>query len=148
MPAMRTARERSMQDMFDSAKRAAGAVMSRAAWEAERTQRIGAIQRELGLLQRERSSLLDQLAATVIDLARRNEPMPPALKALADRLAAMEDEVKRARTAIQAIQTEKYQQNAAPYSVGVAGPEKACPTCGARMPTTARFCSSCGGRLA
>ena len=51
-----------MQDMFDNAKRAAGAMMSRAAWEAERTQRIAAIQRELGLLQRERAALLDQLA--------------------------------------------------------------------------------------
>lgn len=137
-----------MQDMFDNAKRAAGAMMSRAAWEAERTQRIGAIQRELGLLQRERGALLDQLAGTISDLARRNEPMHPALKAIADRLATMEDEVKRAQAAIQAIQSEKYQPTAAPYSVGVAGPEKACPTCGARMPTSARFCSSCGGRLA
>ncbi|MDE3229655.1 MAG: zinc-ribbon domain-containing protein [Chloroflexota bacterium] len=137
-----------MQDMFDNAKRAAGAMMSRAAWEAERTQRIGAIQRELGLLQRERASLLDQLAGTVTELSHRNEPMQPALKAIADRLAAMESEVKRAQAAIQTIQSEKYQPMAAPYSVGVAGPEKACPTCGARMPTSARFCSSCGARLA
>lgn len=137
-----------MQDMFGSAKRAAGAMMSRAAWEAERTQRIAAIQRELGLLQRERAALLDQLAGTVTDLARRGEAMQPALKAIADRLVAMEDEVKRAQSAIQTIQSEKYQPTAAPYSVGVAGPEKACPTCGARMPTSARFCSSCGARLA
>lgn len=137
-----------MQDMFDNAKRAAGAMMSRAAWEAERNQRIAAIQRELGLLQRERASLLDQLAGTVTELSRRNEPMQPALKAIADRLAAMEGEVKRAQAAIQTIQSEKYQPTAAPYSVGVAGPEKACPTCGARMPTSARFCSSCGARLA
>lgn len=137
-----------MQDMFGNAKRAAGAMMSRAAWEAERTQRIAAIQRELGLLQRERAALLDQLAGTVTDLARRGEAMQPALKAIADRLVAMEDEVKRAQSAIQTIQSEKYQPTAAPYSVGVAGPEKACPTCGARMPTSARFCSSCGARLA
>ncbi|HEX8733017.1 MAG TPA: zinc-ribbon domain-containing protein [Ktedonobacterales bacterium] len=137
-----------MQDMFDNAKRAAGAMMSRAAWEAERNQRIAAIQRELGLLQRERASLLDQLAGTVTELSRRNEPMQPALKAIADRLAAMEGEVKRAQAAIQTIQSGKYQPTAAPYSVGVAGPEKACPTCGARMPTSARFCSSCGARLA
>lgn len=136
-----------MQDMFDSAKRAAGAMMSRAAWEAERTQRIAAIQRELGLLQRERSALLDQLAGTVSDLARRGEMMPPALKAIADRLAAMEEEVNRAHVAIQTIQSERYQPTAAPYSVSVAGPEKACPTCGARMAASARFCSSCGARL-
>jgi septal ring factor EnvC (AmiA/AmiB activator) len=137
-----------MQDMFGSAKRAAGAMMSRAAWEAERTQRIAAIQRELGLLQRERAALLDQLAGTVSDLARRGEAMQPALKAIADRLAAMEDEVKRAQAAIQTIQSEKYQPTAAPYAVGAAGPERSCPTCGARMPTAARFCSSCGARLA
>lgn len=136
-----------MQDMFDNAKRAAGAMMGRAAWEAERTQRIAAIQRELGLLQRERAALLDQLAGTVSDLARRGEAMQPALKAIADRLAAMEDEVKRAQAAIQTIQSEKYQPTAAPYAVGAAGPEKSCPTCGARMPASARFCSSCGARL-
>jgi DNA repair exonuclease SbcCD ATPase subunit len=137
-----------MQDMFDSAKRAAGAMVGRAAWEAEKTQRIGAIQRELGLLQRERAALLDQLAGAAIDLSRRNEAMQPALKAIADRLAAMEDEVRRAQSAIQTIQSEKYQPTAAPYSVSVSGPEKACPTCGARMPASARFCSSCGARLA
>ena len=137
-----------MQDMFDNARRAAGAMMGRAAWEAERTQRIAAIQRELGLLQRERAALLDQLAGAVVDLARRGDAMQPALKAIADRLAAMEDEVKRAQSAIQTIQSEKYQPTAAPYSVGATGPEKPCPTCGARMPTNARFCSSCGARLA
>ena len=136
-----------MQDMFDNAKRAAGAMMSRAAWEAERTQRIGAIQRELGLLQRERASLLDQLAGAVVELSRRGETMPPTLKAIADRLAAMQDEVKRAQTAIQTIQSEKYQPSAAPYSVAVTGAEKPCVTCGARMPATARFCSACGARL-
>lgn len=137
-----------MQDMFDSAKRAAGAMVGRAAWEADKTQRIGAIQRELGLLHRERAALLDQLAGAVIDLSRRGEAMAPALKAIADRLAAMEEEVKRAQVAIQTIQSEKYQPAAAPYGIGIAGPEKACPTCGARMPATARFCSSCGARLA
>lgn len=136
-----------MQDMFDNAKRAAGAMVSRAAWEAERTQRITAIQRELGLLQRERASLLDQLASAVVELSRRREAMPPTLKAIADRLAMMEDEVRRAQAAIQTIQSEKYQPTAAPYSVSVSGPEKACATCGARMPATARFCSSCGARL-
>ncbi|HZC05556.1 MAG TPA: zinc ribbon domain-containing protein [Ktedonobacterales bacterium] len=136
-----------MQDMFDSAKRAAGAMVGRAAWEAERTQRIGAIQRELGLLQRERAALLDQLAGAVTDLARHGEAMPPALKAIADRLSAMEDETRRAQTAIQTIQSEKYQPSAAPYSVSVTGPEKVCATCGAHMPVTARFCSSCGARI-
>jgi chromosome segregation ATPase len=136
-----------MQDMFDNAKRAAGAMVSRAAWEAERTQRISAIQRELGLLQRERASLLDQLAGAVVELSRRREAMPSTLKAIADRLATMEDEVRRAQTAIQTIQSEKFQPTAAPYSVSVSGPEKACATCGARMPATARFCSSCGARL-
>lgn len=136
-----------MQDMFDNAKRAAGAMVSRAAWEAEKTQRIGGIQRELGLLQRERAALLDQLAGAAIELSRRHEAMPPALKAIADRLAAMEDEVKRAQIAIQTIQSEKYQPAAAPYAVSVSGPEGSCPTCGARMPATARFCSSCGARL-
>lgn len=136
-----------MQDMFDSARRAAGAVVGRAAWEAERTQRISAVQREIGLLQRERSALLDQLAGTVTDLVRRGEPMSSALKAIADRLVTMDDEFKRAHSAIQNIQNERYQPGAAPYSISPAGPERLCPTCGAHMPTSARFCSSCGGRL-
>ncbi len=137
-----------MQDMFESARRAAGAVMGRAAWEAERTQRISAIQREIGLLQRERSALLEQLATTVVDLARRGQQIPSEVRAIADRLTAMDGEFKRAQTAVTTIQNERYQPGAAPYAVSVAGPERICPTCSAHMPATARFCSSCGGRLA
>lgn len=137
-----------MQDMFDNAKRAAGAMMGRATWEADRAQRVSAVQREIALLQRERGALLDQLAHAVVDLSRRGEVTHPALKAIGDRLAGLEDELKRAQSAIRTIQDEKYQQTSAPYAVGASGPERACPTCGARMPASARFCSSCGARLA
>jgi uncharacterized coiled-coil protein SlyX len=136
-----------MSDMFESAKRAAGAMMGRAAWEAEKSQRIAALERELGLLTKERSALIEQLAAVVADLGKRGELTQPALKALGERLVNLNDEVSRSQTAIKTIQSEKYQPGAVTFSPA-AGPSKSCPSCGAHMPLNSRFCASCGARLA
>jgi uncharacterized coiled-coil protein SlyX len=136
-----------MSDMFESAKRAAGAMMGRAAWEAEKSQRIAALERELSLLTKERAALIDQLAVVVADLGRRGELTQPALKALADRLTRLEDDMGRSQSAIKTIQTEKYQPGAVSFSPA-AGPSKSCPSCGAHMPLNSRFCASCGARMA
>lgn len=133
--------------MFDSVKRAAGDVMGRAAWEAEKAQRLTALERELGLLTKERAALIDQLAVVVADLAKRGELTQAPLKALAQRLATLNDELTRSEGAIKKIQTEKYQPGAVSFAAA-AGPEKSCPSCGAHMPLSARFCASCGARMA
>ena len=137
-----------MSDMFESAKRAAGAMMGRAAWEAEKTQRVTALERELGLLTKERTALVDQLAVVVADLGKRGELTQPALKALADRLAKLDDDVSRSQSAIKTIQSEKYQPGAVSFSATASGPSKSCPSCGAHMPLNSRFCASCGARMA
>lgn len=136
-----------MSDMFESAKRAAGAMMGRAAWEAEKSQRIAALERELSLLTKERAALIDQLAVVVADLGRRGELTQPALKALGDRLTRLDDDLSRSQSAIKTIQTEKYQPGAVSFSPA-AGPSKSCPSCGAHMPLNSRFCASCGARMA
>ncbi len=136
-----------MSDMFESAKRAAGAMMGRAAWEAEKSQRIAALERELSLLTKERAALIDQLAVVVADLGRRGELTQPALKALADRLTRLDDDMSRSQSAIKTIQSEKYQPGAVSFSPA-AGPSKSCPSCGAHMPLNSRFCASCGARMA
>ena len=136
-----------MSDMFESAKRAAGAMMGRAAWEAEKSQRIAALERELSLLSKERTALIDQLAVVVSDLSKRGELTQPALKALADRLTKLDEDMSRSQSAIKTIQTEKYQPGAVSFGAS-GGPSKPCPSCGAHMPLNSRFCASCGARLA
>ncbi len=136
-----------MSDMFESAKRAAGAMMGRAAWEAEKSQRITALERELSLLAKERAALVDQLAVVVADLSKRGELTQPALKAVAERLAKVDDEVSRSQSAIKTMQSEKYQPGAVSFSAA-GGPSKSCPSCGAHMPLNSRFCASCGARMA
>ena len=136
-----------MSDMFESVKRAAGGVMGRAAWEAEKAQRVSALERELGLLVKERTALIDQLAVVVSDLGKRGELTQPALKALAERLSKLDDELSRSQSAIKSIQSEKYQPGAVSFSAA-AGPSKSCPSCGAHMPLNSRFCASCGARMA
>ena len=136
-----------MSDMFESAKRAAGAMMGRAAWEAEKSQRIAALEREMALLTKERAALIDQLAAVVADLGKRGELTQPALKALAERLNNLDGELSRSQSAIKTLQTEKYQPGAASFGAST-GPSKSCPSCGAHMPLNSRFCASCGARLA
>lgn len=136
-----------MSDLFDSVKRAAGGMMGRAAWEAEKAQRLAALERELGLLTKERTALVDQLAVVVADLAKRGELPQPPLKALAERLTNLDDEMGRSQSAIRKIQSEKYQPGAVSFTPA-AGPEKSCPACGAHMPLNSRFCPSCGARMA
>jgi hypothetical protein len=133
--------------MFESVKRAAGDMMGRAAWEAEKSQRIAALQRELDLLTKERAALIDQLAVVVADLAKRGQLTQPALKALADRLTTLTDDMTRSQGAIKSIQTEKYQPGAVSFSAS-GGPSKSCPSCGAHMPLNSRFCASCGAKMA
>lgn len=137
-----------MSDMFESVKRAAGDMMGRAAWEAEKSQRIAALQRELDLLTRERATLIDQLVVVVTDLTRKGQITQPALKAIADRMANLSDDVSRAQSAIKTIQNEKYQPGVASFSASVGGPSKSCPSCGAHMPLNSRFCASCGAKMA
>ncbi len=135
-----------MSDMLESVKRAAGGMMGRAAWEAEKSQRIAALERELNLLTKERSALIDQLAVVIADLSKRGELTQPALKALGERLTKLDDEVSRSQSAIKTIQSEKYQPGAVSFSAP--GPSKSCPSCGAHMPLNSRFCASCGARMA
>lgn len=136
-----------MSDMFESVKRAAGGMMGRAAWEAEKAQRVSALERELALLMKERGALIDQLATVVTDLAKRGELTQPALKAVAERLANLDGDVGRSQSAIKTIQSERYQPGAVSFSAG-SGPSKSCPSCGAHMPLNSRFCASCGAKMA
>ena len=136
-----------MSDMFESVKRAAGGMMGRAAWEAEKAQRVAALERELALLMKERAALIDQLATVVTDLAKRGELTQPALKAVAERLANLEGDLSRSQGAIRTIQSEKYQPGAVSFT-SAGGPSKSCPSCGAHMPLNSRFCASCGAKMA
>lgn len=136
-----------MSDMFESVKRAAGGMMGRAAWEAEKAQRLSALERELALLMKERGALIDQLATVVTDLAKRGELTQPALKAVAERLANLDSDAGRSQSAIKTIQAERYQPGAVSFAAG-SGPSKSCPSCGAHMPLNSRFCASCGAKMA
>lgn len=136
-----------MSDMFESVKRAAGGMMGRAAWEAEKSQRIAALRRELDLLAKERTALVEQLAGVVTDLAKRGQVTQPSLKALAERLGELSADLDRSQSAIKTIETEKYQPGKVSFG-GSAGPSKPCPSCGAHMPLNSRFCASCGAKLA
>ena len=140
-----------MQDMFEQAKRVASNAVERAAWEADKLRRTAARQHEIELAQRERAAVLDQLATTVSDLEQRGQLEGP-LKALAQRLRAIDTEIVRGKAETEAIRTEPF----APGSLSITrtGGNSAsdasyapCPTCGHRVRTSATYCSNCGARL-
>jgi len=154
--------------MFESAKRAAGNMVGRAAWEADKSQRVNAQQHELDLLNRERQALLDQVAAVLVDLQRKGQVTQPSLKAVAERLTAMQDEMRRAQASIEAIRSEAYQPGAVSFGVQrntpdansvpaprnisapaapTAGGMVPCPRCGQMQNVNAAFCSTCGSRM-
>jgi len=138
-----------MQDMFEKTKRMANAAIERAAWEADKMRRTTARQRDIELAQRERATAMEQIAHVVLDLERRGQLPQDALKALAQRLRALDDEIARGNKEVDAIRQEAY----TPGSVSVAVTRRdstatsPCPTCGTANRTDASFCSNCGARL-
>lgn len=138
-----------MQDIFENAKRVANNAVERAAWEADKLRRATARQREIDLAQRERAALLEQIASTLLDLDKRGQLAQEPLKALAQRLRTLQDEVGRGQSDIQAIRAETYTPGSISISVTRAGGGMTtpCPTCGKPVRGNAAYCSACGARL-
>jgi rubrerythrin len=144
-----------MEDLFESAKRAASNAVERAAWEADKLRRVSDRQKELELVRRERSAMMEQLVATVRDLEARGQITQPQLKSLAERLAALERDLANGQSDIQAIKTETYTPGSVSISVqrrdatqpSTGGATFPCPTCGRPVRSSAAFCSACGARL-
>jgi rubrerythrin len=144
-----------MEDLFESAKRAASNAVERAAWEADKLRRVSDRQKELELVRRERSAMMEQLVATVRDLEARGQITQPQLKSLAERLAALERDLANGQSDIQAIKTETYTPGSVSISVqrrdatqpSTSGATFPCPTCGRPVRSSAAFCSACGARL-
>lgn len=138
-----------MQDMFEQAKRAASHAVERATWEADRMRRIGARQHEADLAARERTALLDQMGSVVLDLDQRGQLTQPALKALAQRLTQLRDEINRVQSDVQAIRNESFTPGTVSIQVNraSAADTEPCSTCGQPVRKSAAYCSSCGARL-
>jgi hypothetical protein len=144
-----------MEDLFESAKRAASNAVERAAWEADKLRRVSERQKELELVRRERAAMMEQLVATVRDLEARGQITQPQLKSLAERLTALERDLANGQSDIQTIKNETYK----PGSVSITVQRKdasqpassagtyPCPTCGRPVRSSAAFCSACGARL-
>jgi hypothetical protein len=140
-----------MQDMFEQAKRVASTAVERAAWEADKLRRVAAHQHEVELAQRERAAVVEQLANTVADLEQRGQIEGP-LKALAQRLRALDTEIVRGKAESEAIRTEPFTPGSISIAVTRSGGSSSasyapCPTCGHRVRTSATYCSNCGARL-
>jgi rubrerythrin len=144
-----------MEDLFESAKRAASNAVERAAWEADKLRRVNERQKELELVRRERSAMMEQLVATVRDLEARGQITQPQLKSLAERLAMLERDLANGQSDIQAIKNETYTPGSVSISVqrrdashpSSGGGTYPCPTCGRPVRSSAAFCSACGARL-
>lgn len=146
--------EQTMQDIIENAKRAANTAIERAAWEADRLRRVSARQREMDLAQRERGTLLEQLAQLVLDLEARGQLSPASLTALAQRLRTLDREVGQGQADIQAIRNETFTPGSVAITVtrrdaGSAGSaaDVTCPRCGQHSRASAAFCASCGAKL-
>lgn len=139
-----------MQDMIENAKRAASTAVERAAWEADRMRRIADKQREVDLLQRERTTLMEQLASVVLDMERRGQVPAGPLKSLAERMVALTTDVNKGVAEVQAIRTEQFQPGTVTISVqrkGETTGHLTCPTCGRSVRRSSNFCQACGARL-
>ncbi|MGO8947959.1 MAG: zinc ribbon domain-containing protein [Ktedonobacterales bacterium] len=138
-----------MQDIFENAKRVANTAVERAAWEADKLRRATARQRDIELAQRERTTLVEQIATTLLDLDKRGQVTEEPLKMLAQRLRTLDNEVHNGQDEVKAIRNETFQPGTISISVTRQGTEgtTACPTCGKPTRSNAAFCSNCGARL-
>ncbi len=143
-----------MQDFVEAAKRAAATAAERAAWEANRLRRINDRQHDLQLAQRERMTLLEQLAGVVLDLDRRGQLTQEPLQALARRLRVLDQEISTGSAEVQTIRSESFKPGGSANHPAAsarrplpAGGERPCPTCGQPVRDTAAYCSACGTRL-
>ena len=140
-----------MQDFLENAKRKASAAMDRAAWEADKLRRGAARQKEVDLAQRERSTLLDQMAQMVLELDKQGVLGDQRLRALADRLRSLDGEIARGQADVQTIKAEPYSTGATSVTA-VAAPHPAasvteiCTTCGQPIRGGASYCPGCGAR--
>lgn len=143
-----------MQDMFENAKRVASTAVERAAWEADKVRRTGARQREIDLLRRERSAVVEQLAGVLLDPERRGELTQGPLQAIAARLRGLDNDINQGEADISAIRNETFvpgtisinvQRKDDPSAPGSS--RMACPSCGRSVRRSAAFCSACGARL-
>lgn len=143
-----------MQDFVDAAKRAASQAAERAAWEANRLRRISARQRETDLAQRERATLLEQMARVVLDLERQGQLTQEPLLALCRRLRTLDSEITAGTSEVQTMRAESFKPGSSPAyggpparSAASGSKEYPCPTCGKPVRDTAAYCSVCGTRL-
>jgi DNA repair exonuclease SbcCD ATPase subunit len=138
-----------MQDIFENAKRVANTAVERAAWEADKLRRATARQREIELALRERTTLIEQVATTLLDLDKQGKLAEEPLKMLAGRLRTLENEAKSGRDEVAAIRNETFAPGTISISVTRQGADEnsACPTCGKPTRASASFCSNCGSRL-
>jgi hypothetical protein len=137
-----------MQDMIESAKRAANTAIERAAWEADKMRRASARQRDVELAQRERATLLEQLASLALELEGRGQLAPAALVALAQRLRALDGEIRNGQADAQRIRAEAFTPGSISINVQRKGRDEVpCPSCGRPVRRSAAFCSSCGARM-
>jgi hypothetical protein len=144
-----------MQDFLEAAKRAATAAAERAAWEVTRRQRAITRQHEIDLAQRERGTLVEQIAHIALDLETSGQLTYEPLRALCRRLQALDQEVAAGAADVKKINAETFTPGATGGAAGpahkpIAAPavrEYPCPTCGRPVRDGAAFCAACGTRL-
>lgn len=144
-----------MQEIVEGAKRMANVVAERAAWEADKLRRLTSRQKEIDLAKRERGTLLEQVARTMLDLQTRGQLTQGPLVALCNRLRELDQEIATGSSDVQSMRSESFKPGAAgspgparpalgaPRGVGMT----TCPTCHQAVRDDAAFCSACGTRL-
>ncbi|HKV83252.1 MAG TPA: zinc ribbon domain-containing protein [Ktedonobacterales bacterium] len=141
-----------MQDFLENAKRKASAAMDRAAWEADKLRRGSARQKEVDLAQRERVTLLEQMAQMVLEMDKQGTLTDQRLRALADRMRSLDGEIARGQADVQTIKNEPYGQQANGASASTSAPRQVasitelCSTCGQPIRAGAVYCPGCGAR--
>lgn len=150
--------------MFDKFKQSLNQTVNSTKFKADQLLKINNIQGEIGGLQREATTVREQIANTVVELHQRGALPVPELEGLCAQVEALMAQAAAKQHLIEAIRAEPmpgqapaavppqqgYPQQPAPMPVpypnapsATAG-TKACPTCQATVPAAVVFCPNCG----
>lgn len=159
--------------LLDQIGKTATTVVERARFEAEKFQRTTRLQAEVNDLQEQHETLLQELGQRAYDLFVSNQIYAPSIQELAKEIDRLRADIITKEESLKAAQQEMYPEDE--HSPGRSGgytvpwdepapapnpaastdstppqtestPKRACSTCTAEIPVTARFCPKCGIR--
>lgn len=133
-----------MPGFFDKIKSG----VDKAAFEAERLQRVNQAQGALSKLKGELTTQVSAIGARVVDLYDGGALTQPELLELCQQVDVLRQQVAEQQEEVERIRQEKAPETVAAAPVPTAAPVgQSCPSCHTQVAAGVKFCPNCGAKM-